>query len=310
MIFHHTICGDSSSSYIWKEETTAPFNELILSWNAERPLQGLFAIGISVKIEGDWSPWFAYSSWGSDGQRGGDVNASEYGIRIDQDILEIYGSHKATGFRVAIEAKAGASLGTFRSIHANTLSLEEISPKKTAKGLDFINLSVPLISQMKLSHPRHRDLCSPTAATSVVSYLLKKQIDPIHFALNSHDSAFDKFGNWVLNMAQASTLLGGDWRCWVQRMGSFEDVYSRLKMNTPIVVSVKGPLPGSSLPYDHGHLLVIKGFDPIGNKVLCMDPAFPEDSSTDVSYGLHDLLEAWSRRGCLAYVFEKCPPIE
>jgi hypothetical protein len=106
-----------------------------------------------------------------------------------------------------------------------------------------------------------------------------------------------------LNVAEASHHLGNQWMCWVERLNGFQDIYDRLIQNTPVIVSVRGPLPGSAQPYAKGHLLVVKGYDPSEKKVLCMDPAFPDEKSTLISYDLEDFITAWQRRGKIAYLF-------
>ncbi|HEV8052168.1 MAG TPA: C39 family peptidase, partial [Parachlamydiaceae bacterium] len=99
--------------------------------------------------------------------------------------------------------------------------------------------------------------------------------------------------------------LGKKWHCWVQHLTGFDDIHARLRANMPVVVSVKGPLSGSALPYSEGHLLVVKGYNHKEKQVICMDPAFADNESTNVSYDLDDFMKAWSKRGCIAYIFEK-----
>ena len=161
------------------------------------------------------------------------------------------------------------------------------------------------LSQMTLDHPRSRDLCSPTSTTAVVSYLSKKQIDPIVFAERAKDHASDIFGNWVLNVAESWHYLGPTWDAWVQKLSGFPELYEKLVLGTPVIVSVRGPLAGSAQPYAKGHLLVVTGFDPGLQMVHCMDPAFSTDEKTDARYPLNDFLAAWGRRGNLAYIFTK-----
>lgn len=306
--YHHYLSDlePDLTSYIWQQSDVISFDELIVSWNVMRPQYGEFTISVSVEINEMWSPWFPYATWGSEGQKGGNVKATRFPLQIAQDIIEMVDGQKATGFRVRIEAKEGASLDEFYSIHACASSIADIIPDKAVHASASIDLKIPLISQMMLSHPRHRDMCSAASTSSVVSYLLhKNRIDPVSFALQARDEAFDIFGNWVLNAANASAVLGKKWHCWVQRLKGFNDIYARLSANIPVVVSVRGPLEGSALPYNQGHLLVVKGYHPKEKKVLCMDPAFPEDEATNVSYHLKDFMEAWSRRQCIAYLFEK-----
>lgn len=306
--YHHYISDieSESTSYTWEQPDVISFDELIVSWNVMRPQYGEFHVSISVKIGEMWSPWFLYATWGSESQKGGDIKATRFPLEIQQDIVKMVDGQKATGFRIRIQAVSGAILDEFYSIHVCASSITDVYPEKNFNANYSIDLKIPLISQMILTHPRHRDMCSAASTSAVISYLLNKnRIDPVFFALKARDEAFDIFGNWVLNTAHASAVLGKKWHCWVQRLTGFEDIYTRLRASIPVVVSVKGPLPGSALPYNQGHLLVVKGYHHKEKKVLCMDPAFGDDESTNVSYDLKDFLEAWSRRQCIAYLFEK-----
>ena len=100
-------------------------------------------------------------------------------------------------------------------------------------------------------------------------------------------------------------MLGSEWNCWVERLSGFDDIYKRLQQGTPVIVSVRGPLPGGALPYAKGHLMTVIGYDTENKKVNCIDSAFPTDGETNVFYELSDFVQAWSRRGKVAYVFSK-----
>ncbi len=286
----------------WREEKVAPFNELILTWNGLRPSEGDYRIYVSVKTD-EWSPYLLYALWGKDKQSSFFEEASSGSVRVYQDAVEVLNGHTASGFQVKIESENGEALKHLTALHVYTngssRELKKISSFETSYFLDVRGLS-----QRILPHPRCMDLCSPTSTTAVIRFLSKGEaVDPVLFAENSRDRGFDIYGNWVLNVAESSHLLGSSWNCWVQRLDGFTDIYERLKENTPVVVSVRGPLPGSALPYAKGHLLVVRGFDAANQKVLCMDPAFLTNEETYVSYPLKDFEEAWKRRGYVAYIF-------
>lgn len=309
--YHHNIQARKNSlEYMWEENETIPFDELIISWNAMRPQQGRFDIETSIKSHSaNWSSWYPYASWGDGIQCGGNIPATmTSNIKVEQDILSILNSEVASSFRIRIRATDGATLNDVYSLHACTTRLvdfESTFSEDFTSAVSKINLDVPLTSQLKLSHARSRDMCSPTSTTAVVRYLSSQKIDPITFATMAKDETFDIYGNWVLNTAHASSLLGGFWRCWVQRLQGLGEIFQQLQRGIPVVVSVKGPLPGSYLPYTQGHLLVVKGYDMDAKQVLCMDPAFPQDNETDVKYALNDFLKAWSRRQRIAYMVSK-----
>lgn len=285
----------------WVEEGVAPFDEWMLTWNAARPREGSYLFYASVRVEGAWSPWLLYVSWGSDGQKS--YKAEDTGVKVYQDAVEILGK-KADGFKVKVVTEGDATLENIYGLHVYTNSDRVKEPKPFAGG-SAVFLDVAGISQMALDHIRHRDLCSPTSTTAVTRYLSGDYgIDPVRFAGRAWDGGFDIFGHWVFNVAEAATHLGPEWDCWVERLSGFEDIYARLQRGTPVIVSVRGPLPGSAQPYAKGHLMAVTGYDPILGVVYCMDPAFPSDRETGVSYPLSDFVEAWTRRGRVAYVFE------
>lgn len=294
MIYHCDLTADC-----WKKESCPPFTELMISWNGARPTKGNFLIYVSVEV-GEWSPWLLYASWGAEGQK----SCSETGqfAKVYQDAFEILDGKKATGFEIQVVAEGGASLAGLHQIHVYTNGNAPV--RSTSSCINPVYLKVNGLSQQQLTHERCRDLCSPTSTTAVVRYLSKRDnIDPIHFAASVWDEKFDIFGNWVLNVAEASNQLGPSWSCWVEKLSGFDQLYSHLLQETPVIVSVRGPLINSATPYARGHLLVVIGFNPEKGEVICMDPAFPTDEKTHVRYPLADFLQAWERRGNLAYLF-------
>ena len=291
-----------NSTTEWKEENLPEFDELILSWNAQRPTTGKYLFYIRLKVE-DWSPWLLYASWGCDGQTSYLQTAKDTPLKVCQDIVGVMEGKKASGFHIKITQDA--SLDHIRSLHVYTNSDARQENEYKISCSSPIYLEIPSLSQMMLNHSRHKDLCSPTTTTAVVRYLSNRAIDPIHFAQWVWDRGFDLFGHWVFNVAQASAELGEKWECWVERLNGFDDIYQRLLQKTPVIVSVRGPLEGSACPYSQGHLMAVIGYDPCQQQVLCMDPAFPSHDQTHVRYHLPSFLQAWNRRGKIAYIFSK-----
>lgn len=304
---HHRLkqSGWQAGGYLWEENETQLFDELIVSWNGSRPRTGGFVLSLSIRREGRWSAWYPYARWESVGQSGGDVEAHIEGVSIKQDILSLKQGSEASGFRVKVEAFNSASTQEFNQLHVCATRANSVLTETPLSSFSRVKLDVPPVSQMLVNHPRRKDLCSPTSTSAVVGYLLGAKVDPFLFANQARDEAFDIFGNWVLNTAHASSLLGSGWSCWVERVAGFHDIYQRLVCHTPVVVSVKGELQGAPLPYSNGHLIVVRGFDPATRKVLCIDPAFASHQETEVEYAWEDFMEAWSRRRCLSYLFER-----
>lgn len=287
----------------WKMEAVRPFDELILSWNGWRPAKGKWTFWVSLRREENWSPWVQYAEWAPHSQRTFQYAPQGTWVEGYQDCV-FPKEGKCDGFQVKVIAEGGASLEAFDTFYVclSSLSFYATHPAESLRSVCLPNALRR--SQMKLDHPRAKDLCSPTALTNAMHCLIKEiTTDPVAFAAKIHDCAFDIYGNWILNTAQAYMELGGRFRLHVQRLSDFSALHSFLVRQLPVVVSVRGPLRGSPQPFTFGHLICIVGYEAENKQVLCVDSAFPEDKETFVRYGLDDFLEAWGRRHNLAYTF-------
>lgn len=308
-VFHYYPQLDESEHvHVWEGYPDQPFNKMIVSWNAHRPIDGDIIVSVMLKIEDDWSPWMNYMQWSSHGQTSFNSSYEQAHVKVYQDVVEMLDGHCATGYRVRLYTTGQDNLSLLWGLHVSTKSHLKKSVSKIETPTELMNLNVPAISQMTLPHPRFTDLCSPTSTSAVVQYLLKsEEVDPVGFSSLVWDRGFDIYGNWVLNVAQASHELGSKWQCWVAYLDGFEDILQSLKKKIPVVVSVRGPLLDSPCPYTNGHLLVVKGFNPQSGEVLCMDPGFPYDEDTRYGYPYADFVAAWQRGGQVAYLFEPMP---
>ena len=302
-IHHHQVKAEADTTNTYEWEETAHFDELLITWNAERPTRGHYEIHVSVDT-GEWSPWVLYAVWGESFQSS--FKEIQAGIQVYQDGVEpLEGEGK--GFKVKVIANDGSDISKLHSLHVSTNFIQSLGYKEIRGLSDSYFINVKGLSQMALTDPRKDRLCSPTSTTAVVRYLSGNQdVDPIEFGENSWDGGFDIFGNWVLNLAEGyQKIMGQSYSCWVERLESFEQIHEALRKEIPTVISVRSPLPGSAISYKSGHLLAVIGYDAETNEVICMDPAFEKDGETIVRYQLDDLMKAWERRKNVAYMFDK-----
>jgi hypothetical protein len=285
---------------VWKMEETRPFDELIFSWNGMRPEIGKWTFWVSVEN----SPWIKYAEWGSTRQMTFKHALQGSTIESYQDAV-FSKAGPMHGFQVKVTAEDGADLKELDSLFVCLSNLSSHSVLMPEEPLQTILLPhLPRRSQLKLKHPRFLDLCSPTATSTAINYLLgQKKTDPISFAEKIHDSEFDIYGNWILNTAQSYQELNGQFRCRTERLASFSTLHSYLMRGLPVIVSIRGPLVGSYRPMTFGHLVCVYGYDAKQERIHCIDSGFPEDDQTDASYPLKNFLDAWARRQNLAYVF-------
>lgn len=292
-------------TFIWEETLLCPFNELIISWNAQRPRQGSYLIQVSL-FTTEWSPWFDYAFWSRHDQYSFKKHLPEKCIEINQDTIEILEGNKADGFKIRLTAQEKTSLADFKSLYTSAIDRSTHAVSAAACENVFLNLKMDGLSQIALPDERRLRVCSPTSTAAVIHFLSNSsEPSPLEFANAVIDSAFDQYGNWVLNTAQAYEILGKSWNCFVARLTTFDQIIDQLRKGYPVIVSVQGPLHGGALAYQSGHLLVVKGYDSETREVFCMDPAFPTNELTLVKYALSDFLIAWSRRQGTAYLFNR-----
>lgn len=298
MLYCHALTAGS----VWHQEITAPFDELLLTWNGARPSQGYYRFFIRVQTA-EWSPWIVYADWGRDFQSTFENYFHEWGIDQSQDTLSIT-EGKGKAFEIKLEALQGA-------LETSSFVLSVCATKKDEIRLGSFNSSasifLPLtgVSQFDIRHAEGHRLCSPSSIATVISYLRGSPCDVASFSSHVYDTQSKIYGNWVLNCSQGNVEMGKNWKCWAERLSNFDELFQFLKKGIPVVVSVKGPLIHSALPYERGHLMVVIGYEGQKLEVICMDPAFSKHAETIVRYPIQDFLAAWHRRLNLAYLFQK-----
>ena len=298
----------NDGALIWEVTDITPFNMAIISWEGKRPThERVYRFQVSVFID-EWTPWIDYAYWSSTNQHTFSHHLSNGRLSTDQDIILVNANMKGTGCRVRLKAEGPVYLENIIRIHLSAIDrdIHKVDLGSLSYFEHSIHLDVPGLSQIALNDERRQRLCSPTSLTAVIRYLTgTSHISPLNFADAVLDTAFDIYGNWVLNTAQAAHELGERWRCFPAFLRSFDQILERLGCGIPVIVSVKGPLRGGAFSYESGHLLVVKGFDPKEKRVYCMDPAFSTDRSTSVDYDLQDFINAWRRRFGVAYMVLK-----
>lgn len=295
---------DSKKDYLWFVPKVNEYDELIISWNADRPVKGHYVIQVSVNIGEKWSPWLLYAVWGDRFQYSFQDYANSALVRSYQDQIQLLDGNFAKGFQIRIQAYAGATLDHFYRLYACTSNLQNFKVDTTPPFHSSILLPLTGVSQLSLNHPRNKSLCSPSSTTSCLHYLLgNKNLNALIFAKKVHDSAFDIYGNWPFNTAQAFVELGFQWLCFCRRLPSFSLIQETINQGFPVVTSIKGMMTGSFLSYTTGHLVALKGYNAGSQQIICMDPAFPTTIQTCINYPWEEFINSWKNRQCLAYFF-------
>ena len=291
------------------QDNVSPFTQLVFSWNVVRPAQGYFSFFVQVRDAATkkWGLWHHMVDWGKDVQKSylskSDGFSSYVHVRLETDYKK-----GADAFRIKVEPKKAASLSLVYGICValsdfTLFKAEEIKDKEDFLSSVYV-ANIPCIAQLALEHEDNARICSPVSCSMVVHYMTGNYIDPLDFAARSFDTGLSAYGSWGCNTAHAFEHSQEKFNFFVRRMNTFADVHQQLVQGLPVVVSIRGNLPGALKSFPHGHLLVIVGWDNATREVLCHDPAAESHAEVFKKYPLEHFLRAWERSHRLSYIVE------
>lgn len=285
-----------------------PFDRLILSINARIKGGGTLRAEVSVR-QGRWSPWFAMADISA--ARGASVPSKP--LRqgtVDQDLLSLGRKAAALRLRFRFTGPAGASARLTLAAACLSDSALPFSPAALDRGpyRGSFALKVRPVSQMRLPHPRCKDMCSPVSASMALS-AIGLPTEPLRQAAAGKDAAADIYGNWTLN-ARAAALRGA--AAWYTRFNTFAEAEAVLRRGLPLAASLTfgpGELRGSPLEKGtRGHFVLIKGFDARGN-VVCNEPAVKKGRA-ERTYRREEFARAWfGNKYGAAYIIVRDPAV-
>jgi hypothetical protein len=307
--FTHPIHASNTDQKVllFAKENVQPFTQLVFSWNIIRPTHGYFSFYVQVRDADTkkWGTWHHMADWGKGIQHSytskSDGFSSYIYVRLETDDKKL-----ADAFRVKIEQQQSAPLSLVHSIAVALSNFSLFKPECVADGdLPSVHVTnVPTVAQFALEHEDKGRICSPVSCSMMTHYLTGVYKDPLDFAAGVFDTGLGVYGSWACNVAHAFEHGEGKIHFFVRRMNGFADLHQLLLKGFPVVVSVRGVLPGAFKPFPHGHLMVVVGWDNDTRHVLCHDPASDNHALVVKRYPLEHFLSAWESSHRLAYVAE------
>lgn len=301
--------NNPKKSLFFTRDNVLPFTQLIFSWNAIRPKEGHFSFYVQVRDTATkkWGTWHRMVDWGKDIQQSYISKSDGFSSYVHVR-LEVENKKNADAFRIKIEPQKLASLSLVRSVSVATSDFSNFkieSHKNIDKSLQSVHLSnTPSIAQFALEHEDKGRICSPVSCSMLVHYVTGTYKDPLDFASGVFDGGLGVYGSWGCNMAHAFEQSEGKARFFVRRMNVFADIHQQLVQGLPVIVSIRGSLPGALKSFPHGHLMVVVGWDKNACEVLCHDPASDTHDTVFKRYPLEHFLRAWESSHRLAYIAE------
>jgi hypothetical protein len=288
-----------------REVAHAPFDRLLVSWNADVAPGAGFEVEVRVRAddgpESPWSAWLFVGEWGD--LPGGGLGARRVehgGARIATD--ELVGARAFRAAEVRVLARGAVTVRRlslcFSSPAAPAEPAEPAAPAAPGLG-GAATLDVPRFSQLEEGGELGPRVCSPTSLAMVLAYHGVRR-DVLEVARLAYDDEHDIYGNWPRSIQTAWELgVPG----YAARLRSLDEVASHLRAGRPIVLSLAwkpGGLDGAPIAGTDGHLLVVVGLTP--DTAVVHDPAAPTAETVRRAYDRVQLERAWLSHGAVAYV--------
>jgi len=287
-------------------EITTAFNykEAIASWNATTPEGTWVEVQFRAQYGGTrWSKWYVLGIWAAD-----DSTISRHSVRLQGDTdgfvavdTFVSSNKKETTNKFQLKLRLFSADGVATPVIQNASVAYSTEAPKTASAstgdstLWNTLINVPECSQMV--YPDGGEVwCSPTSTSMVLGYWnhdtgpceprVRAAVDGVF------DWIYDGHGNWPFNTAYAATQ---GYEGYVARFTSLARAEEFVEAGVPVILSIawgKGDLTGSDIDSTNGHLLVLVGFDALGNPII-NDPASPANETVQRTYQRAEFEPLW-----------------
>ena len=294
------------------------FKRLLVSWNCETPKGTWIEVQARAFISYyddnknstyECSDWLSFGKWGTHIKRSSKSPDSHL-AKISTDEFIIKGNYTDTASKIQIRALLHTeNTNVTPSIRQFIISYKDNTPR--IKGIEIPSnkiIDVPSYSQYIRDKNIGSVICSPTSITMLLNRRNENLIVE-ETAWSCFDYDYEAFGNWLFNVAFASSL---GYESFVE-YGNLKSLKREIYSGYPVAVSVKYTNDINNLEYPYienapittaGHILVVRGFEKKDgiDYVVVNDPAGKSNESVTRRYKLSEFENAWHRGSNIMYV--------
>ena len=294
------------------------FKRLLVSWNCETPKGTWIEVQARAFISYyddnknstyEWSDWLSFGKWGTHIKRSSKSPDSHL-AKISTDEFIIKGNYTDTASKIQIRALLHTeNTNVTPSIRQFVISYKDNPPR--LKGIEIPSdkiIDVPSYSQYIRDKNIGSVICSPTSITMLLNRRNENLIVE-ETAWSCFDYDYEAFGNWLFNVAFASSL---GYESFVE-YGNLKSLKREIYSGYPVAVSVKYTNDINNLEYPYienapittaGHILVVRGFEKKDgiDYVVVNDPAGKSNESVTRRYKLSEFESAWHRGSNIMYI--------
>ena len=318
--YTRTQTADGSTILLSPEiPATIPWNELIVSWNADAPTGTFLKVEAQAILENHRTRFYTLGIWSPDNQifkRTSVRSQKDSDGKVDTDTLRLTHLAEAAQLRITLGGTNGSqpTLKFLGLSFANTKIAPVVRPPDHAAWGKII----PTPEHSQFGYPNQKGWCSPTSLSMVLSrwaqVLNRPEMDLAvpTVAGDVYDDGFAGTGNWPFNTAFAGSFTG--LRSYVTRLDDLAEVEDWTAAGIPVILSARWDWlkPGRPMD-DDGHLVVCIGFTKDGDVVI-NDPATRLERGDSVRriYKRADVIHSWTKSDNVVYLVfpetAKIPP--
>jgi hypothetical protein len=286
-----------------------PWNQLIVSWNADAPAGTFLKIEVSANLPDHQTKFYTLGNWSLDnkvfprtsvrGQKDADGN-------VDTDTLILKEFANGVQIRVTLGGTNGA-LPTLKFIGVS-FSNTKVSPATRPPNHAAWGKIIPTPEHSQHGYPNEKGWCSPTSLSMALarwSEILNRpemNLTVPEVAAKVYDRDFAGTGNWPFNTAFAGSFSG--MRSCVTRFDDISEVEDWIAAGIPVILSARWDWLEPGRPFDSdGHLIVCIGFTANGDVVI-NDPATHLERGQSVRhiYKRADVIHSWTKSHNAVYL--------
>lgn len=289
-------------------ESPIPWNELVVSWNAEAPA------GTYLKVEGRaiytnrTTKFYTLALWSPDAEkfpRESVRRQKDDDGNVETDILVLKELATKTQVRLTLGSSAKDARPTLKFLgfsFCNTKATPVVLPDdKKAWGK-----VLPIIERSQNSYPDEKGWCSPTSLSMVLTHWAD-QLNCKEMALDVPEVAhavLDKnfgTGNWPFNAAFAGQFKG--MRSYITRFSSAAELEAWINAGFPVILSAPWHLLlDGRKNTGSGHVVVCVGLTEDGDFYINDPGTNPKKERVRHVYKRQNVLNAWSKSRNTVYL--------
>lgn len=286
-----------------------PWNQLIVSWNADAPAGTFLKVEASAILPGHATKFYTLGDWSPDNQifpRTSVRGQKDTDGQVDTDTLTL--KHPAGAVRIRLTLGGTNDLLPTLKFLGLSFSNTKIPPAVRPPNRAAWGKVVQTPERSQFGYPGASGWCSPASLSMVLARWAEVLDEPEmnltvpQVASKVYDHAYGGTGNWPFNTAFAGSFPG--MRSYVTRLDDISEVEDWIADGIPVILSTRWDWlkPGRPLD-DDGHLIVCLGLTKDGD-VIVNDPAahWERGDSVRCIYKRANVIHSWAKSHNTVYL--------